>query len=87
MRSGSFPAQEQTLLILIQSGEGFLVGEFLAAGLNREVGLAGGNDRLARVAVLNDQVAGITGEGDVIDFALSSFARFDQFDNIVKLIR
>lgn len=60
------PAQEQTLLILIQLGEGFLVGEFLAAGLNREVGLAGGNDRLARVAVLNDQVAGITGEGDVL---------------------
>ena len=55
----------ETLLILGQLV--VVVDQFLLARLHGEVGLPNCDDLLARVAVHNDQVAGIAGENVVIN--------------------
>jgi hypothetical protein len=59
---------------------------FLAAGLDGEILLRFGNFRLARVAVLSNQVTGKAGEVVVFDIALTSLTYFDHFAGAGKMI-
>ena len=67
-RALEFVADGQAHIVLAKLGELGVVGQFLSPGLHREVGLAIGDDRLVRIAVLDDQVAGITGQADIWQF-------------------
>ena len=56
---GEFVADGEPLLILTELAEAAGVSQLLAPRLRRKVSLSVGNHRLARVAVLDDQITGI----------------------------
>ena len=62
------------------------VGDFLAARLENEVGLAKSDDFFAWVGILKDEVAGIAGVQDGPDGPLSAFANGDHFGDINEMI-
>jgi len=49
-----------------------IISQFRLPCLRREVGLAKGDDWLLGVGVLHDQIAGIAGELEILDFPLCS---------------
>ena len=63
-----------------------LLDDLLLAGLDGEVGLGKGDLLLGRVAVLSDQVAGVAGEGDVLDLPLGAGTKIDHFADIGKMV-
>jgi len=48
----------QSFIVFIELIE--IIGHFLAAGLDGEIGLSEGDDFLAGVAILDDQIAGVS---------------------------
>jgi len=60
--------------------------EFLPPGLEGEVSLAKRNLILRRVTVLGNEVTGVAGEHEILDFTLPTFAVADQFTDLSKLI-
>jgi len=69
---GQLPSQHKAALILGHPGKGFLIAKFLAARLQCEIRLPVGDDRLRRIAVLDNEVAGVTGKCVVRDASLCS---------------
>ena len=63
-----------------------LLDDLLLARLHREVSHGKGDLVLARIAVLRDQIAGVTGERQIIDFAARSRADFDHFPDVRKMV-
>lgn len=80
-RVREFPAGGDALCF-----EQALFDEFRPAGLDGEVGLGKGDLLLPGVAVLGDEVAGVTGEHDVVDLAFRSLGQLDQFVDVNKMI-
>lgn len=70
-----FAAQQHTLLVLGELAERLVVGPLLPPGLDGEVGLAVGDDRFAGVPVLDDEVAGVSGEPEVDEAPLGPRGR------------
>ena len=66
------PPQHKAALIFGHPGKGFLIAKFLAARLQCEIRLPVGDDRLRRIAVLDNEVAGVTGKCVVRDASLCS---------------
>lgn len=64
----------------------FFVGEFLAAGLDGEIGLPLGNDFLGRVGVLNDEVARVTRHHHGLERAQGTAADFDHFGDLNEMV-
>jgi hypothetical protein len=60
VENGHLVSVDEAFLILGQSRK--LLGEFLFSRLDSEIGLAQGHDRLGRIGVLNDEIAGVPGE-------------------------
>ena len=56
------------------------------AGLDGEVRLGEGDLLLLGITVLRDQVAGVAGEHDVIDFPLAARANIDHFADVGKMV-
>ncbi len=83
---GQLVADSQTLVVLAESGESLVIAQLLAAGLQGEVGLAVGDDRLGRIAVLHDQVAGVAGQVDVGHLAFGARADFDHIEDILEMV-
>ena len=60
------PEQEALLVFL----EGFTFGQLLPPRLDGKLGLPQRHQRLGRVGILDDEVAGITGKGPIFNLAL-----------------
>lgn len=76
-----FVAKQQAARIL-----DFLVGKFLTPGLNREVGLAEGDDFLGGVGVLDDEVACIPRHEHGLGRAHGSLADLDHVGDFNEMI-
>ena len=63
-----------------------VLDEFRAAGLDGEVGLGEGDFLFSRISILGDEVAGVTGEHDVLDLTLGAGADFDHFPDVRKMV-
>jgi len=63
-----------------------LLGGLLLAGLNGKVGLRAGNGRLARIAVLGDEVAGVAGELVIGYFTFGAATRRNHFVGADKMV-
>lgn len=78
-------ANHQPLVVLVQLVE--VVCHFLPARLQGEIGLSKGNDFFARVAVLHDQVTGVTGEPVIENcFRFRPGRHFDRFPDLGKMV-
>ncbi|MCU0747977.1 MAG: hypothetical protein MUF13_00320, partial [Akkermansiaceae bacterium] len=62
------------------------LNEFLFSRLEGKVALGEGDRLLPGVSVLGDQVAGIAGQHEVLDFALPALAVGDQFRDATKMM-
>jgi hypothetical protein len=79
-----FCAQDKALLIFGQGRQ--LIGQLLAARLHGEIALPQGNNGLARIGILDDQVAGIAREVVVFKCTPGAFTGLDQFPRLEKMI-
>ena len=79
-------AQVEPSLVLVQPRQDLRVSDFLTAGLHRKVGLAQRDDFLLWVGVLDDQVAGVTGERIIFHPPLAALADGDHFREVTKMI-
>jgi hypothetical protein len=64
----------------------FRVAQFLPPGLDREVGLALGDDFLRWIGVLDDEVAGVARHHHGLRRALCSLAHFDHIGDLNEMI-
>ena len=62
------PEQEALLVFL----EGFVFGQLLPPRLDRKIGLPQCHQRLGWVGILDDEVAGITGQSPIFNLALGA---------------
>ena len=62
------------------------VGHFLPPGLDGEIGLPRRDDFLGGIGVLDDEIAGVAGHHDDLDWALPALADFDHFGDINEMI-
>ena len=76
----------QALLILRKRGELLAVLQLLSARLDSKIGLAVGDHRLAGVAVLNDEVAGLAGQPYIWDLALCSRTNVDHTEDVLEMV-
>lgn len=63
-----------------------LLDYFLFPGLYREIGLCKGDGLLAGIAVLGDEVAGISGQADILDFTTGPRPQVDHFAYMRKMV-
>ena len=56
------------------------------SGLYGKIGLSKGDLDLARVPILGDEIAGVAGEYDVVNFTLRTGADLDHFADVSKMI-
>ena len=56
------------------------------ARLDGKVGLGEGDFLLPGIAILSDEVAGVAGEQDILDFPLRAFGQLDRFVDVNKMI-
>ena len=64
-----------------------LLDQLCATRLDGEVGLGEGYFLLPRIAILRDEVAGVAGEHEIVDFPLRAFGQLDHFVDVNKMIR
>lgn len=76
-------AQQQPFLILLQS---LVVGQFLPAGLDGEIGLAQGDGGLGGIGVLDHQIPGVAGQHHGFHRALPALADLDHFVDFNEMI-
>ena len=60
--------------------------QLLLSCLNGKIGLADGNHLFARVAVLNDEIAGIAGQHEIVNLSLCAAADCNHFADIGKMV-
>lgn len=60
--------------------------QLLLSRLDRKVALGEGDGLLARITVLSDEIAGIAGQHEVLNFALSTLSNIDHFRDATKMI-
>ena len=75
----------QPPLVFIQSGQ-FILDHLGAARLHREVGLAEGDDLFGGVGILDDQIAGIAREQNILDLPSRSRAKLNHFGGFNKMV-
>src|SRR5690625_5478483 len=63
-----FIAKKQPFLIFFKLLECLVIGQLLSSGLYGKVGLACCNHWVGRVTILYDQIAGVGGELDIVEF-------------------
>jgi hypothetical protein len=63
-----------------------LLDQLCATGLDGEIGLGEGDFLLARIAILGDEIAGIAGEHEIVNFTLRALAELDHFVDVNKMI-
>lgn len=83
---GQFATKHQTALIFGKLSKPCSVAKFLPPGLQRKVGLAIGDDGFGRVTVLDDQVAGVAGEPEILDLAVCARADRDHCEDVLKMV-
>lgn len=83
---GQLVADGQAFLVFAELCESGRVGQLLFARLDREISLAVGDDGLARITVLDDQVAGVAGQPDVLDLPLRAGADVDHCEDILNMV-
>ncbi len=76
-------AQQQPFLILLQS---LVIGQFLPARLDGEIGLAQGDDCLGGIGVLDHQIPGIAGQHHCFHRTLPALADLDHFVDFNEMI-
>ncbi|MDO8263503.1 MAG: hypothetical protein Q7T21_09770 [Gallionella sp.] len=79
-------ANRQPLLVFRQTREFLVVIQLLSPRLHREISLPVGNHRLGRIAVLHDQITGITRQVHIGDFAPGARANSDHFGDITEMV-
>jgi hypothetical protein len=76
------PEQEAFLVFL----EGFVFGQFLPPRLDGKIGLSQRHQRLGRVGILDDEVAGITGKCPIFNLALCAWTDADHFGDVNEMV-
>ena len=77
------PEQEALLVFL----EGFIFSQLLPPRLDGKIGLPQCHQRLGRVGILDDEVAGITGQGPIFNLALGARTDADHFGDVNEMVR
>lgn len=55
-------------------------------GLDCEIGLGEGDLLLSRIAILRDEIAGVSGQHDVVDLSLTTQTEIDHFPDVGKMV-
>lgn len=78
---------EEALLIFGHALKRGLFGQLRTTCLHREVGLPQGDDGLLRISILHDEVAGVTGEVEIIHLTLCARTNCNHIADLSKMVR
>ena len=76
------PEQEARLVFF----QGRIIRQLLAARLHGKISLAQGDQGFAGIGVLDDQIAGVTGEGPIFQFASRPGTDADHFEDLLEMV-
>ena len=65
----------------------FIGSQLLPADLHGEIGLPVGDDCIGGVGILDDEIAGVAGQAEVIHLSLRSRTDIDHCEDLLNMVR